>query len=181
MNKPTIRQLNKKVKILRKGNTKMSRDFRPVDQYSCDKLFAKKGEALRDMEIKWIVKGEPDVPLIDTQAKADYPELAFLLNGFSSLYQQSKGNEEVRKIFDALEESLKKVESNFEKISKLASSLPPTKKFYNLDEKQLAEQPIEAVVEEWFYGRLDDFFYYNQINDERFHDFIARKIAGNKK
>lgn len=159
----------------------MSRDWRPVDQYSCDKLFTLNGETLRDMEIKWVIKGETEVFLPNKQAKADYPELTFLFGGFNTLYKQNENNQEAKKTFNMFEEALKKAEANFERAKELSTGFPLDKELYKFDESQFMKQPIEIVVEEWFYGRLDSNFYYNEINNKMFYDFIVEKMTENKK
>lgn len=158
----------------------MSRDWRPVDQYAADKTFAEEGRSLRDSEIKLVVEGQPDILLTNPQAMADYPELSFLFNGFNELYEQNKGNKAVRAVFEAFEKALKQAEAAFDSAVESKAELPKDKKLYNLDNKELFRQPLADVVEEWFYGRLDSGFYYNEINNDRMQDFLVHKLQESK-
>lgn len=158
----------------------MSRDWRPVDQYAADKILTKRRRSLREAEIKLVIAGQPDILLTNPQAMADYPELSFLLNGFNNLYEQNKKNNAVRVVFEIFEKALKQAEAAFDDAVDSRAALPEDKKLYNLDDKELFHQPIANVVEEWFYGRLDSGFYYNEINDNKMHGFLVHKLQESK-
>lgn len=171
------------------GVSGSGRGFHPWDKLKpcpkCDKMLAEKGHSLRDAEIKLSMSGQSDILLSNPQAMAEYPELSFLLDGFNDLYEQHKGNKAVRKVFERFEKALEQAEAAFSDAAfsnAIDSKMeyPKDKRLYGLDDKELFCQPIAAVVEEWFYGRLDGRFYYNDVNNDRLQGFLVHKLQESK-
>ena len=146
----------------------MSKDFRPCDLFNADKHLS-----LRDarFELKNVNTGE-SVPMVNEEARTAYPEMSFLFACFDQLYEKNKGNEKALSVFAEFESALKKEETTFQDnhFFEKSSGLSLYKEY------SLEHVPVEDVVREWFYGRLDSHFYYNEINNQALYDYMLLKL-----
>lgn len=165
----------------------MSKDFTPAEQYMADKAIKQMtGTALRDCDITWKIEGQTktsvqvadwDVSLTNPQAKEQYPELSFLYGDFKSQYERYENDKDAQKVFAQLEEALVKVEQQFEKNH---GENVATGELQKLTGKELANEPAEKVVQEWFYGKLDPHFYYSEENNDKLFGYIENQIKNSK-
>lgn len=150
----------------------MSRDWTPAELYIADKAMAKEyGRSLRESELMFVDTNSGEkVPLSNKQARADYPELSFLFGEFDRLYESYKDDKALRALFDRFEVVLVETEKL------LGGEIPHSKELYKMGEKEFLSQPVETVVREWFLGRLDSDFYYNERNNAAFRTFFANEM-----
>ena len=157
----------------------MSKDMMPCDLYIADRAIAQMrgSQGLRDMEIAMNFNGQ-SIPLGNKDAKADFPELSFLYGDcFHPLYEQHRHPEtkrlhpEAKRVFQEFETALKNAEEAL-----LNQSEPLSRHLTELSEEEFLQQQISVVVEEWFFGRLDDGFYYNTYNNEKLLEFMTAKV-----
>lgn len=152
----------------------MSRDWRPVELYITDKQFKEsKGSGLRDNVITFKTPDGQERLLSNMEMRQQYPELEFVAGDVTkAFYDLYKDNKDVLALFDELEIALRKAETEFDKDRTFPSSL----ELWKLEPEEIAQHPIDEVVKEWFYGNLDNNFYYNTENDEIFTGYITQKI-----
>ena len=151
----------------------MSMDWTPCMLYHADQtLKIHEGYSLRDMNIKFVYKGD-EFPLINTSAKAQYPEFAFLFNRFGSLFEKYHEEPKAHEVFSTMEKALKAVEERF---NQNENNVSESRKMYSMDEDTFLNEDINKVIEEWFYGRLDAHFYHNEVNDEMLNTFLEYQI-----
>lgn len=149
----------------------MSKDFRPCDLYIADKVIKEKeGKGLRDLKVVWKNPNTNDEIIIgNEEAKKEYPEMSFLFDDFNKLYEESKDNKNALKLFDDFEEALCVIETEFDAGQKSADLRLYVK-------EDISNEPVKDVVQEWFYGRLDSNFYYNEWNNRLLTDYMKEKI-----
>ncbi len=149
----------------------MSRDWTPCELYLVDRhLTETEGRRLRDTEITIHFDGK-EFPYGYPEAKAKYPELTFLFGKFGSLYDEYKDNKKANALFEQMEIALVDAEK---KLLEHTSVAP--KDFGSYDTEDLLQKSVGDIVEEWFYGRLDVSFYYSEVNDKAFLDYIRAKV-----
>ncbi|NLZ53474.1 MAG: hypothetical protein GX892_10060 [Thermoanaerobacteraceae bacterium] len=153
----------------------MSRDWRPFELFIADLELAEKGTPLREQNFYFVTndeKGNEVKTLLGNEkAKEIYPEISFLFNGFDSVFEKHH-SDEAYKVYDAFEKALTQIQNDF----KETLTVPESKELHLLTEEEFLKQPIEDVVKEWFYGHLDDGFYYSIENDRAMELFLVNKI-----
>lgn len=152
----------------------MSRDWRPVEHYIVDKRFkAERGEGLRDIVVMWHSPDGQEIPLQNKEMQKQFPELEFLWGESKDIFEEHKNNKAILSVLNEIEETLKEVE----KIVDETKSIPESKKFWELDEKEFMQLPLKEVASEWFYGNLDSNFYYNTYNNDMLSMYVQKQIA----
>lgn len=149
----------------------MSRDFRPCEFYFVDKRIGVR----KAQKIVWHTADgdEIEAPLYDKDAIHKFPELSFLFGNFNSLYPKYKNNEKALSIFSDLEKKLKEVEREYEDNGYSEKGGEKCGALFNAE---LIKENSYDVIKEWFYGRLDNNFYYNIKNNDKFLQYIEDKI-----
>ncbi len=150
----------------------MSRDWCPAELFIADRAVKReRGYSLRETEFSLVnAENGAQTPLTNKQARADYPELSFLYGGFDRLYEEYSDNKAMRAVFDRFEKALIEAEKVLE------TEVPLSKELYLMDEREFLTQSVETVVQEWFLGRLDSNFYYNECNNAAFRVFLASEM-----
>lgn len=148
----------------------MSRDFRPIDLYFAD---ASLNNQLRNSTITMKLEGEEDIIITPSQEIKDrYPQLSFLFEDFKEMYETHKENENVLRFYDDIETELSEIISKAENDVKNGHVVFPEEKEEYEDSEKLNA---------WFYGQLDDNFYYHERNNELLSEYLnetVEKIQG---
>lgn len=150
----------------------MSRDWTPCETYEADKFLTREGNSLRNDTLALITASGERIPLVNKDMMKEYPELCFLGQSvFGDIYEKCKGNKEVRNLLDAFEKALVKAEKLYEE-----DKYPDNRELWKLDDKDFFELPVETVMEEWFYGKLDPQFYYSEYNNKVLMSYVGNQI-----
>lgn len=139
----------------------MSRSFKPCELYYFD---VQEGGKMRGEITLVAMDGEnagKEIRIDNHLASDRYPELSFLFPPFDVLYERHKDNDTALKFLDDIESSLKFIAE--ESIGR--SDPVPFKGEY------------DDTVEAWFYGKMDKNFYYNEINNRLFEEYLEMQIA----
>ena len=154
--------------LLVKDLISMGMNYCPADLYLSDKKFAKNGNPLRNIQVKWAKIQKTTIPSIKIRAREQYPELSFLYNDFYDLYAEYENNISAKELFDRIESILKNEESKLD-------VNPESKYEYKITKCNPEEMSTKDIVVAWFFGELDT-SHQNENNDNVFHDYIINKI-----
>ena len=146
----------------------MSRDLKPIEVYNADKTITEvfHQKSMRDLTITQLDGKE--IKLVNDEAKKYFPELAFLVEGFSDIYEKYKTSDSALTILNKFETSIKKCEHR--------DSTKQSLELYKLDIPTFLNTDIDIVVQEWFNGHLDPDFYYAIENNRLFIHYITSKL-----
>lgn len=145
----------------------MSKDFTPANLYAADKKLTESGNSLRTLKLVNINSNRPIVQ-IEKDAKNEYPELQFLLDGFVIIYRDYHNTPAGKSVLDKIENEIKLIETKFEQGERNYTNYHPD---YN---------SIHEITSLWFFGKLDHNFYYNTQNNALFREFIIHTINKRK-
>jgi hypothetical protein len=146
----------------------MSRDFKPIELYVADRCVKTKDECgLRDMKITWVSPDGKETEVPEKTSKIVFPELSFLFEPFEELYKSNLENEAALAVFRNVENIIKELEYE-------ATETSDSEFMRSVEQKK--KYPFSDTVSRWFYGKLDDSFYYNERNDELFKEFLLDEI-----
>lgn len=155
----------------------MGRDFRPFEQYHYDK---KLDNQIKNTEWNYIdEKTGERVPLRQNNGtKEIFPELHFLFQEIDNLYDKHKDNENCLALLKELEAELVKIENEFDDYIKEHKDITPlmneaTPKSYDCFD--LRDMNSKEALKSWFYGLLDENFYYHMDNSDTLYVNISHK------
>lgn len=146
----------------------MSRDLKPIEIYNADKTIVEvfHQKSMRDLTFTRLDGKE--VSFVDNDAKKYFPELSFLVEGFSDIYNKYKVSDAALTLLNTFEVAVKRCESK--------EATRQSLELYKLDIKSFLNTKIDIVVQEWFNGYLDSNFYYAMENNRMFVDYIISKL-----
>ena len=142
----------------------MSKDWKPIEQVAVDEaIHAEKGSYLHNARFTYDFGGREEQAWNDG-ARAAFPNLSFLLDGFEmQTYDQIKGTDAT--------EFYRNVEEQIDKLSSVVREQVREKKPISVD-----AVVADTTVKDWFLGKLDPGFYYNEENNKVFSEWIAERI-----
>ena len=129
----------------------MGRSFTPREQYLADQyLIRETGCGLRGECFMTGTETGIEYRLDNHLAKDRYPELSFLFGGFDELFLEVKESENALNVLDEAETELRACE---------------------------AGEVKEGTIYQWFMGKLDPCFYYNDENNRLFYEYLLQKVS----
>ena len=143
------------------------RDWRPIEFVISDvRLLKKCGERLRDAKFTFHVQ-DREVPMWNDEARRDYPDLSFLLDGFETrIYPTLKGDESLKEIYDGVEKDLHSLVTATE----WQVNNPKAPKNAH------AGEGVEETVLNWFFGKWgDEGFGSSEENNERLLEWVRER------
>jgi len=153
----------------------MSRDYRPFENYLCAKHIHEQSGENGEFEfpkLYWVLKEngkETKEPMWNEEMRRKFP-LCEGLTPFKYLYEKNKEEEWV---FELIETVLREEISRFEEKREIPKRVT--------DKTDISNATLSDVVKDWFYGLLDDGFYYNTRNNEAFEDYVEERIKNAKR
>ena len=143
----------------------MSKDWRPIEQVAVDEaIYIKKGSYVHDARFTYDFGGREEQAWND-EARTAFPNLSFLLDGFEmQTYGQIKGTDAT--------EFYRNIEEQIDRLSSVVREQVREKKPITVD-----EVGVDDTVKDWFLGKLDAGFYYNEENNKVFSEWIAERIG----
>lgn len=142
----------------------MGRDMTPAEIYIEDKRMSAQNISLRTLKLINTIDGTPVVKS-ETEAKAKYPELHLLLDGFTNMYDRYQLDQNALSVFDEIEQHIVSLEHMLDKTHRI-----PIPNRHNI------KTAYDTTVL-WFNGQLDRDFYYNTENNNLFRNFIEKMIS----
>lgn len=148
------------------------RDWRPIEFVVNDVYLLKEcGERLRNEKFTFHVQ-DKEVPMWNDEARRDYPDLSFLLDGFETrIYPTLKDDEVLKEIYDGLEKDLHALVVATE--WQINNPKAP--------QNAHAGEEVEEAVLNWFFGKWgDEGFDTSERNGERLLDWVGEKLEKRK-
>lgn len=138
----------------------MSRDFAPAERYYSNK---QSGDNLWLHNISFHYEGQTKPMYTDEEQaiRLRYPNLAVAMcSKFLPLYR-SIPEPDREKVLSELEKRQVKLQEAFDK---------GATEFYSCD--------VPETMKDWFMGKLDPSFYYAEVNDQLYFDWLIKEIGG---
>lgn len=151
----------------------MSKDFKPFEFCFVAEQLKQKNKDMRKANFYFTDAQGNTVPLMDAKVQSSYPELYFFFEGAKEIYYKYKGNSQMKRTLSLIQKRLLELEERLLKGDKTDYD-----KYTKQPTKDLSELSLKDVVGYWFYAGLDPSFYYRELNDKRFYDYIVERIEG---
>lgn len=150
----------------------MSRDWRPFEAVIADEeAHITRGEYIHDAKfVMHYPKTGKECPMYKEEPRGPFPNLCYLLDGFElKTYDEIKEDHKAYAFYEYVESQIGRLSDTIRKQMQNNERL-------NLDQVDVAD----PVIKDWFMGELDQNFYYNEVNNEEFREWIGRQIAKSK-
>lgn len=143
----------------------MSRDWTPREQYYADIALLKDGKgSLRGMTdfMRFVYNGVEQDMYTEEQRKVmnSYKELGFLFgDGLCKIWSATQAHPRKRKwVLDDVERELEEL--------------------IETDKQKKSIDKFDETIVKWYCGSLDENFYYNELNNKLFEDYLYKRIMG---